>query len=68
MTEWSIESIRLKSVEVVGNYLLDSEALDILENVKPKALIIPPEIFSNFSFKKESYGFGSKDYYTEIKS
>lgn len=68
VTEWSIENIRLKSVEVVGNYLLDSEALDILENVKPKALIIPPEIFSNFSFKKESYGFGSKDYYTEIKS
>lgn len=67
VTEWCIDSIRLKSAEVTGNYLLDSEALDILEDVKPQALIIPPELLSDFSYNKQHYGFGSKDNYTELK-
>lgn len=67
ITEWSIENIRKKSVSVSGNYLLDSEALDILGMDMLKSLIIPPELLSDFSYNKPHYGFGSKDNYTELK-
>lgn len=67
ITEWCIENIREKSVGVSGNYLLDSEALDVLGRDMLKSLIIPPELLSDFSYNKQHYGFGSKDNYTEVK-
>jgi hypothetical protein len=64
--KWSISDIRTRAKGVKGHYIIDGEALNIIEEENVKAIITDPTTFFSFNYNEGDFGFGGEENYSEV--
>jgi len=66
VSKWGINDIRLRAKGVKGHYIIDDEALNLIEKMNVKTLITSPKTFSNFNYHESDFGLGGEQNYSEV--
>ncbi|MCC3705557.1 hypothetical protein LLR08_23750 [Rouxiella badensis] len=66
VAKWSINDIRARAKEVNGHYIIDSEALNKIEEGNIKTIITNPRAFSGFNYHESNFGLGGEENYSEV--
>ncbi|MEQ9968151.1 hypothetical protein ABRP72_03045 [Pectobacterium carotovorum] len=64
--KWAIDDIRVRAKGVKGNYIIDDEALNKIEETNIKTIITNPKIFPNFNYNESNFGLGGEENYSEV--
>lgn len=51
---------------VKGHYIIDNEALNIIEKTNIKTIITNPEVFTDFDYSTSYFGLGGEENYSEV--
>ncbi|MGP2449835.1 hypothetical protein ACTUSR_12140 [Pantoea stewartii subsp. indologenes] len=67
---WEIDDIRRRAKGVQGNYILDSDALGVIENLitknKTRTLILSPGQLKEINMEDDNFGLGQMTSFTEV--
>lgn len=70
INKWEIDDIRERAKLIKGNYILDNEALNIIEdlkeNINSRILILNPNQLKNLNFNDVNLGLGNDESFCEI--
>ncbi|ENK7125885.1 hypothetical protein AB3Y61_001444 [Serratia marcescens] len=66
VSKWDVTDIRKRAKGVKGHYIIDNEALNIIEKTNIKTIITNPEVFTDFDYSTSYFGLGGEENYSEV--